>query len=147
MVEVHRSADAKLCSGPHTGCVNHLRPPHVPNKSWRAFLTSHGLFCALFIGSVVFGLADLDASYSEFVHLGFSSWAFHVLTIAKVLGVVAIMSNRSRTLKDFAFAGFLFDLSLALIGHLVIPEPKAILPAACLGLWVWTFRTNRRLYP
>jgi uncharacterized membrane protein len=147
MSEVHPSADARPGPGPHTGGVTHLWPPHVPDKLWRTFAISHGLFCALFIGSVVFGLADLNASYAEFVHLGFSSWAFHVLTIAKVLGVVAIMSNRSRTLKDFAFAGFLFDLSLALIGHLVVPEPKAILPAVCLGLWAWTFRTNRKMYP
>lgn len=127
--------------------VNHRRPATTPDSTWRTYKISHGLFCALFLGSVIFGLADLTASYAEFVHLGFSSWSFHVLTIAKVLGLFAIMSNRSRTLKDFAFAGFLYDLTLALIGHLVIPELKAILPAVCLGLWAWTFRTNRKVFP
>ena len=127
--------------------TSHRRPVGVPDTQWRRFQISHGLFCALFIGSVVFGLADLDASYSEYIHLGFSTWSFHVLTVAKVLGVIAITSNRSRTLKDFAFAGFLFDLLLALIGHLVIPEAKALLPAVCLVLWAWTFHTNRNVFP
>ncbi len=123
------------------------RPQSVDGSKWKMFVISHGVFCALFIGSVIFGLLDLDASYREYVHLGFSNWSLHVLNVGKVLGVLAILSNRFRTLKDFAFAGFLFDLGLALIAHLVVPEAKAVLPAACLGLWAWTFYANRRVFP
>jgi hypothetical protein len=111
------------------------------------FLVATGLFVALFAGSVAFGWLDLPGSYREYTHLGFPKWSFHFLQFAKVAGLMAILSNRSRTLKDFAFAGFLFDLLLALGAHIDRREVKFVLPVIGLAIWGFAFFMNRKVYP
>jgi hypothetical protein len=104
-------------------------------------------FIALFGGSVLFGLADIEASYREFTHLGFPEWSFYFLTIAKALGIVAVLTNKSQVLKDFAFSGFLFDLLLAVSSHTANHEIKFLLPLASLGVWALAFTADRRKFP
>jgi hypothetical protein len=112
----------------------------------RLYWLATGLFLALFIGSVVLGLADIDESYKEFVHLGFPAWSFIALTVAKVLGLIAIITNRSQILKDFAFAGFLYDLLLALGGHIAHQEIKVWFAVFGLVLWAFAFVMDRRFF-
>ncbi len=113
----------------------------------RLYWIATGLFTALFTGSVIFGLFDLNDSYREFQHLEFPAWSFIFLTVAKVLGLIAVLSNRSQTLKDFAFAGFLYDLLLALGAHIAQQEIKVLLPLLSLPIWAFAFIMNRRMYP
>jgi DoxX-like family len=112
----------------------------------RLYRMATGLFLALFVGSVILSLADINESYKEFVHLEFPAWSFIALTVAKVLGLVAIVTNRSQTLKDFAFAGFLYDLLLALGGHIAHQELKALLAVFGLLVWVFAFVMDRRFF-
>jgi hypothetical protein len=120
-------------------------PPSITTQ--RLYWIATGLFTALFTGSVVFGLLDLNESYKEFQRLEFPAWSFIFLTVAKVLGLIAILSNRSQTLKDFAFAGFLYDLLLALGGHIAQREIQVLLPLLSLPIWAFAFIMNRRMYP
>jgi DoxX-like family len=113
----------------------------------RKYLIAMGLFSALFLGSAIFGLLDIDASYAEWRHLGYPLWTFYALTIAKVVGIAAILSNRSTRLKQFAFAGFLYDLLLALGSHIAQPEVKLILPLSCLGIWGFAYFMDSRVFP
>jgi tellurite resistance protein TehA-like permease len=112
----------------------------------RLYWVATGLFLALFIGSVILGLADINESYKEFVHLEFPAWSFIALTVAKVLGLIAIITNKSQTLKDFAFAGFLYDLLLALGGHIAHQEIKALLAVFGLVLWIFAFVMDRKFF-
>jgi DoxX-like family len=109
----------------------------------RTYWIATGLLAALFVGSAIFGVVDIDASKAEWLRLGYPFWTFWVLTVAKVLGIAAIIWNRSDTLRDFAFAGFLFDLLLAAGAHLAVPEVKAVLPIGCLGIWGFAFAVRR----
>jgi DoxX-like family len=110
------------------------------------YWTATGLFCALFIGSVIFGLSDTQASYDEYRHLQFPEWILYPLSLAKTLGVIAILSNKSQTLKDFAFAGFLYDLLLALGGHIAQQEIKVLLAVFGIVIWVFAFVMDRKYY-
>lgn len=105
-----------------------------------------GLFFLLFFGSIVYGLADVQASYEEFRHLQFPEWLFYPLTLAKALGLAAILSNKSQTLKDFAFAGFLYDLLCALGGHIAQQEAKFLLPILGIFIWTFAFVMDRKYY-
>jgi hypothetical protein len=64
-----------------------------------------------------------------------------------VVGVVTILSNRSTRLKQFAFAGFLYDLLLALGAHIAVPEVKLILPLSCLGVWGFAYFMDSKVFP
>ena len=50
--------------------------------------------------------------------LGFPAYIIYPLAAAKILGVIAVVSNYSKTLKEWAYAGFFFDFLLALSAHL-----------------------------
>jgi DoxX-like protein len=39
------------------------------------------------------------------------------LAIAKILGVIIILSKKSKLLKEWAYAGMFFDMVLAFIAH------------------------------
>jgi DoxX-like family len=114
----------------------------------RLYWVATGLFTALFAGSIVLGLGDLNESYIEYTRLGFSAhWQVFFNSFGKLLGLLAIFHNRSRTLKDFAFAGFFFDLLLALFGHIAQGEIKFLLPIFGLALWWFAFAMNRKVFP
>jgi DoxX-like family len=116
--------------------------------SARAYWVATGLFSAMFLGSAVFGMLDLDASKAEWAHLGYPWWTFYFLTIGKVIGVGTILAKKGpRFLKDFAFAGFLFDLVLAGGAHLAVPEIKVLLPIAGLVVWGAAFWADSKQLP
>jgi hypothetical protein len=107
-----------------------------------------GLFSAVFIGSAVFGLLDLDASKTEWNHLGYPWWTFYALTAGKVVGVATIVSNKlPRIVKDFAFARFFYELLLAGGAHLAMPETKVLLAVGGLAVWAFAFVMDWRRFP
>ena len=114
----------------------------------RLYWIAIGLFTALFGGSIVLGLSDLSESYLEYTRLGFTQpWQVFFNSFAKLFGLLAIFQNRSRTLKDFAYAGFFFDLLLALFGHIFQGEIKFLLPIFGLVLWSFAFTMDRKAFP
>jgi len=113
----------------------------------RNYWIATGLFTLLFVGSLVLTLTDLETSYKSYIHLGFPAWSVFFNASGKILGLAAIYWNRSRTLKDFAFAGFLFDLLLALCAHIAQREADVLLAAFGLVLWGFAFYMNRKVFP
>ena len=74
-------------------------------------------------------------------HLGYPLYLMRILGLAKVLGAVAIVTNRSRTLAEWAYAGYVFDLVGALASHLIVGDgPVAAAPAIMLALVLSSYR-------
>jgi DoxX-like family len=118
-------------------------PPSTVRNYWIAT----GLFTLLFVASIILTLGDLAGSYKSYAHLGFPAWSVFFNATAKILGLIAIYWNQSRTLKDFAFAGFLFDLLLALCAHIAQREVDVLQAAFGLVLWGFAFYMNRKAFP
>jgi DoxX-like family len=75
------------------------------------------------------------STVATLVHLGYPLYLMRILGLAKVLGAVAIVSGRSRTLKEWAYAGYTFDLLGAIASHLIVGDgPFAAVPAIVLAL-------------
>src|SRR5688572_23886486 len=83
-----------------------------------AYWIATGLLVALMVFSAVTYFVRHDRVEAVFVALGYPTYIIYPLAIAKLLGVVAIVSKRSATLKEWAYAGFFFDFVLALSAHL-----------------------------
>lgn len=67
--------------------------------------------------------------------LGFPIYLIYPLGVAKVLGLVAIWTNVSKVLKGLAYAGFFFNILLAISAHLHVGDGEfvgAILPLVLL---------------
>jgi hypothetical protein len=54
----------------------------------------------------------------RFAAMGHPAYLIYPLTIAKLLGLIAVWSNRSTTLKEWAYAGFFFVFVLAMLAEL-----------------------------
>ena len=82
------------------------------------------------------------------LHLGFPVYFLTILGVWKILGVITILIPKFPILKEWAYAGFFFNMSGAVISHLVSgSEPKELFgPMLLLVLTVvsWYFRPADR---
>jgi hypothetical protein len=117
---------------------------------------SSGLVIAFWIVTVVFCLQMAFTAYAElrlpqvaeaFTHLGFPSYFRVELSWAKVVGVVLLLAPVPARLKEWAYAGFAFDLGSAIIAHLSVGDgPEAWGWAAGTAvLWVLSYVLWRRV--
>lgn len=84
--------------------------------------------------------------------LGYPVYFMKMLGVAKVLGIVAIATGFSRRLKEWAYAGFTFDVCAAIVSHLSVGDSLAValVPVAFLALqlisyFTWSQLRQRRL--
>lgn len=57
-----------------------------------------------------------------FTQLQFPTYLIYPMGIAKVLGIIAIWANKSKTLKEWAYAGFVYNFLLAISAHLNVGD-------------------------
>lgn len=80
--------------------------------------------------------------------LGYPVYFFTILGVWKVFGLVAILAPRFPLIKEWAYAGFFFVLTGALISHLVMGDgPGDVFPSIfilALMLISWYFRPESR---
>jgi hypothetical protein len=68
--------------------------------------------------------------------------------VAKLLGALAILYGRPSALKEWAYAGFTFDLVGALISHAVMGDRQPLIfPALLLILMVVSYVAWKRSVP
>lgn len=75
------------------------------------------LMCGLFLYSAQMYFFNTEMVKGFFTALSFPSWVVIPLAIAKVLAVIAIITNMNEVLREWAYAGFFFDVLLATGAH------------------------------
>lgn len=86
------------------------------------YLVALGLVSLLMLmaaGMYIFNHEEVSATFTK---LGYPTYIIYPLAIAKLLGLVAIWSNKSAWLKEWAYAGFVFDFLLAASAHIAISD-------------------------
>jgi len=75
------------------------------------------LMCLIFLfsASMYFVKTEMIKGYFDMLH--YPSYLVYPLAIAKILGIIAVLSNKSKILKEWAYAGFFFDAVLAATAH------------------------------
>jgi uncharacterized membrane protein YphA (DoxX/SURF4 family) len=82
-----------------------------------------GLLAALMTASAIPNIMSSPESVAYFKFLGYPAYLLPFLGVAKALGVVAIVTPGFYRLKEWAYAGFFFDLAGALYSHIAIGVP------------------------
>ncbi len=81
-------------------------------------------------------------------HLGYKAYVLPLLGIWKLLGVLAILLPRLPLLKEWAYAGFFFAMSGAVVSHAALGDAASefIGPVLLLVLTLlsWYFRPDNR---
>src|SRR5258705_5282722 len=84
-------------------------------------------------------------------HLGYPAYFVSILGVWKVLGGVAVLAPRLPRLKEWAYAGMLFDLTGAAASHAAVGDPagKILAPLIISGIVIasWLLRPESRTLP
>ena len=83
---------------------------------------STGLLTALMLMSAGMYLFYNEMVSEIFTSLGFPTYIIYPLAVAKILGLIAIWTNKSKMLKEWAYAGFFFDFMLAASAHIMVSD-------------------------
>lgn len=104
------------------------------------------------LSSAVVQLIRMEEEVENMARLGYPIYFLTVLGIWKILGVIILLMPGWRLLKEWAYAGFFFTMSGAIISHVVAGDNiSEIFPSAFLLLLTvlsWYFRPpDRRIAP
>ncbi len=94
------------------------------------------LFCAVLTFSGVAHFGRLDFMVESMTALGYPTYFMTIIGLAKLLGVVALLVPSVPLLKEWAYAGFCFNLIGAIATHLFVSDPigEWLPPLILLGL-------------
>ena len=85
-------------------------------------------------------------------HLGFPVYFLTIIGSWKILGVIAVLVPKFPLIKEWAYAGFFFNMTGALYAHIIMRDPIGEMFPAMLLLTLtivsWYFRpASRKLSP
>lgn len=94
------------------------------------------VFALVFTSGGVGHLLRLESFAEGMTALGYPAYLMTILGVAKLLGVAALLAPGRPLLKEWAYAGFAFDLLGAAASHAFVGDPIAdtLTPLAILGL-------------
>ncbi len=104
-----------------------------------------GLLTALMLMSAGMYLFNNEMVRETFTRLGFPTYIIYPLAIIKILGLIAIWTKKSSTLKEWAYAGFFFDFLLAFSAHLMVKDGEYIAALAAIILLIISYIYGRKL--
>lgn len=105
-----------------------------------------GLLSLMMLSSSVMYFINTEEVTKIFLSLGYNERIVIPLAIVKIAGILTILSNFSKTLKEWAYFGFLLDFILALEGHLSANDGGHYTAIAALALWIISYTYNKKVY-
>ncbi|BAO54787.1 DoxX family protein [Nonlabens marinus] len=106
-----------------------------------------GLFCAMMTFSAVMYVFNYEYISSEVVKLGFPTWIIHPLAALKLAGVVTILLRKNRSFVEWAYAGFFFNIMLAIIAHITIADGEHWGAVVALSLSLSSYFLGKKARP
>jgi hypothetical protein len=103
-----------------------------PNRTRLAYRIVTGLFVLASLYSVVLLLSGALVAKSQV--LGYPSYFTRMLGVAKLLGAVALVLPKRPSLREWAYAGFVFEFMAAIVAHLASGEPASMAIPAMVEL-------------
>ncbi|MEM6633589.1 MAG: DoxX family protein [Bacteroidota bacterium] len=107
------------------------------------YYISTGLLTALMLMSAGMYFFNYGEVSTSFTGLGYPSFIIYPLAVAKVLGIIAIWAKESRTLTEWAYAGFFFDAVLAAQAHIMANDGNAAGAIIAIVLVLVSYNTNK----
>jgi hypothetical protein len=73
------------------------------------------------------GITRQEAGQEVMRHLGYPVYVLTIFGIAKLLGAIAILQNRFKVIKEWAYAGFIFNFIGAILSRAFVGDSVALL--------------------
>jgi hypothetical protein len=103
------------------------------------FLT--GIICLAMGAGGTMNLMRVEVQKEAITALGYPEYLMTILGVAKILGVIALLIPCVPLLKEWAYAGFTFDLLGVSASHAFVGDPIAetIVPLVVLAIAVGSY--------
>ena len=75
------------------------------------------LFAVMMLMDGIGGITRQQAGVEVMQHLGYPIYALSIFGIAKLLGAIAIVQNKFKIIKEWAYAGFTFNFIGAMMSR------------------------------
>lgn len=75
---------------------------------------------------------DHGTVVGNFLKLGFPEWLIYPMAIAKLSGVLMLLTKFNKSLTELAYAGIFFNLMLAVGAHVAVSDGE--FPPALVGV-------------
>jgi uncharacterized membrane protein len=120
----------------------------MKNTNKIIYWTSTALLSFGMLGSGISQLLHLKDMDELITHVGYPLYLMNIIGAWKILGVIAILIPKFKLLKEWAYAGFFFLMTGALLSHLAIGDTgKAIYGPLFQTIFIilsWYFRPADR---
>ncbi|WP_196894491.1 DoxX family protein [Aureivirga marina] len=107
------------------------------------------VFTGLFSLGILSAVAMYFMNYTEitlsFESLGFPAYLVYPLAIAKFLGIIAILQKKFPLLKEWAYAGFTFNLLLSALAHFMKNDGETFGPILMLVLMLISYVFEKKM--
>ncbi|WP_103864397.1 DoxX family protein [Aquimarina sp. I32.4] len=102
--------------------------------------------CIIMLYSAQMYFFNTEMVHGFFKNFNYPTYIVIPLAIAKVLGVIAILTNKIKWIKEWAYAGFFFDLVLAILAHYYVGHPVGLSAYAIIILIV-SYTIGKKIRP
>lgn len=109
------------------------------------YFISKGLFSAMMGATVYNYFFDQEWITEAYIGLGYPTHLIYPMGIAKALGLIAIWVKKSDTLKEWAYAGFFYNMALAVMAHYHAGDGKMFLTMVPLILVMTAYALDKNL--
>ncbi len=106
-----------------------------------------GLFSALVLMGASQYFFNHQVVKEMFESIHYPTYLIYPMGVAKFLGLVAIWSNKSKTIKEWAYAGYVFNFILAISAHLNVNDGEFMPATVALVFVVASYIYDRKVYP
>ena len=118
------------------------------NKQTIGYWVTTALVVFVFLAGGVFDLMRPPQLVETMQHLGYATYVAVILGAWKVAGAAVLVAPRLPLLKEWAYAGMVFDLTGAALSHRAVGDPAAAVatPLVILALVAasWFLRPSSR---
>lgn len=126
-----------------------MNTPQPSQKRTKIIYWIFTLWMALgMVSTAIVQLMKNKDELANFTNLGYPSYLMTIIGVWKILGVIVILIPKRLLLKEWAYAGFFFVMSGAVISHLIVSDTAGrTFPAVLLLVLViisWYFRPAER---
>lgn len=110
-----------------------------------AYWISTGLFTAFMVLGTFRYFFAYETVAENMVSLGYPTYLIYPTGIAKILGLTAILTNLSSLLKNLAYAGFFYEMLLAIYSHIMVGDGQFLGATIALALVLGSYFFGRKL--
>lgn len=110
------------------------------------FYVATGLLTLLMLFSVGNYFFNYDMVTDVFKSLGYPAYLVYPLAIAKLLGLASIWFAPNQTLREWAYAGFLFNVTLAFFAHLMVGDGDQMGAVVAFVFWLLSYVYRKKAF-